>query len=310
MSAPISETHTTSARPTAPPIPAFPPDTTLAGPNILLAGPAGTGKTRSIATLVETGIEVFYLDLENGLESLLGYWADSGKPIPPNLRWHKVSPATRTWDTLRQNAVKINTWDEKSLANWLDPDRNKHNLFIKIIETMAAFPDDRTGQVAPAVDSWPPGRALIIDGLTGLSNAAMSMVVGGKPMRSQGEWGRAMDQLEIFLRMLCDQCRCWFVLISHVEREIDEVLGGAKIMPSTLGRKLAPKIAPMFSDVILTVREGTTWTWDTTNSQADLKARNLPWKNGQPPTFRPLIETWARRAAAAAASASAPALPR
>jgi hypothetical protein len=161
---------------------------------------------------------------------------------------------------------------------------------------MNDFPDDRTGKKFGAVDTWGPDKAIIIDGLTGLSIAAMSMVVGGKPIRSQQEWGMAQDQLEGFLRMVCDQCRCWFVLIGHVEREPDEVTGGVKLMPSTLGKKLAPKISPMFSDVIKTVREGTTWTWDTAASDTDVKARNLPWKAGQAQDFKPLYQTWKAKA--------------
>ena len=47
-------------------------DSGLPGVNVLLMGPAGTGKTHSLGTLVEAGIEVFYLGLESGLE-LAGY---------------------------------------------------------------------------------------------------------------------------------------------------------------------------------------------------------------------------------------------
>jgi hypothetical protein len=85
------------------------------------------------------------------------------------------------------------------------------------------------------------------------------------------------------------------VLISHVEKETDTVLGGVKITVSTLGRALAPKIAPMFSEVILTTREGTKWTWDTGNSQADVKARNLPFAAGQAPNFAAIIKRWRER---------------
>jgi DNA replication protein DnaC len=57
----------------------------LPGVNVLLMGPAGTGKTHSIGTLVDAGVEVFYLGLEPGLESLLGFWTDKGKEVPANL---------------------------------------------------------------------------------------------------------------------------------------------------------------------------------------------------------------------------------
>jgi len=64
------------------------PTSALPGTNVLLMGPAGTGKTTAIGTLVDAGIETFYMGLEPGLESLLGYWTDKGKPVPANLHWH------------------------------------------------------------------------------------------------------------------------------------------------------------------------------------------------------------------------------
>lgn len=279
------------------------PDTkSLAGPNVLLMGPAGTGKTDSLGSLADAGIEIFYLDLENGLESLLGHWTRQGKPIPANVHWHKIAPPKRSLKDMIDNSNKILTLDAKTLANINDPNRHKYNLFVKIQEALCDFPDDRTGQKFGPVETWGVDRALCIDGLTGFCAAGMSMMVGGKPIRSQQDWGMAQDQVEIMLRMLCDQVPCWFVLIAHVEREVDQVLGGVKLMPSALGKALPPKIPPMFSDVILTVREGTKWTWDTASGQADVKARNLPWQAGQNQDFAAIVKAWRSRQAAIAAS--------
>ena len=57
-------TDTPSSKPTPP------------GVNVLLMGPSGTGKTHSIGTLVDTGLQTHYLAFEAGVESLLGYWTD------------------------------------------------------------------------------------------------------------------------------------------------------------------------------------------------------------------------------------------
>ena len=268
---------------------------TLAGVNCLLMGPAGTGKTYSIGTLVETGVEVFYLGLESGLESLLGFFTDNGKPIPPNLHWHILEAPRASFTELLDSATKINTMQLDSLAKMSDPHRSKHNQFLKLIEAVNDFPDDRTGEKFGCVDEWTPSRALVVDGMAGLSRACMSLVVGGKPVRNQSDWGIAQDQLEKILRMWTDNCRCHFVLLSHVERETDAVLGGVKIMISTLGKALAPKIAPMFSDVILTVREGTKFFWDTGSALADVKSRNLPIAQNQTPDFSAIITKWKSR---------------
>jgi hypothetical protein len=274
----------------------------LAGPNILLMGDAGTGKTYSIATLVESGIEVFYLSIEQGLESLLGYWTDAGKPIPANLHWHKIEPPKASFAELAANALKVNTLSYESLGKMTDTNRHTHNLFIKVNEAFFDFPDDRTGIKFGPVDGWGPERAVIVDGLTGLSRAAMSLTVGGKPIKNPGDYGIAQGQLEGYLRLICDHCRCWFVLIAHVEKEIDPVLGGMKITVSTVGQKLAPLIPPMFSDVIYCVRDGTKWTWNTSSPGVVTKARNLPWAEGMKPDFRPIFDKWQSRAAAATSS--------
>lgn len=273
------------------------PETNLPGFNVMLMGPSGTGKTYSIATLVEAGLEVFYLALESGTESLLGYWKDQGKEIPANLHWHKLKAPQASFTELIDSAKKINTLALDSIAKMADPNRSKHNQFVTLLEALNNFTDQRTGESFGSVTTWGVDRVLVIDGLTGIGQAAMSLVIGGKPVRSQSDWGIAQDQVEKIVRMLCDNCPCHFVLLAHVERETDAVLGGVKLMASTLGKALAPKLPAMFSDVILTVREGSKWSWDTAATTADLKTRNLDVKAGYSPDFREIYKTWKARAA-------------
>lgn len=271
---------------------------TLSGVNVLLMGPAGTGKTHSIGTLVDAGVEVFYLGLEPGLESLLGYFTDKGKPVPPNLHWHSLDAPKSSFSDMIENAKKINTMALDSLAKMSDPNRNKHNQFISLLEALNNFPDDRTGEKFGCVDGWTPSRVLVLDGMAGLCRAAMALVVGGKPVRNQSDWGLAMDQVEKFLFQATSSCRCHIVLLAHVERETDAVLGGTKISLSALGNKLGPKLTPMFSDVILTVREGSKFTWDTGSALADVKTRNLPIAAQQPADFGNIIKKWLSRGGA------------
>lgn len=285
-------TEPTAATTTPQPQPA---KSALNGVNILLMGPAGTGKTHSIGTLVEAGVEVFYLGLEPGLESVLGYFTDRGKPIPSNLHWHQLEAPKSSFSEFLDTAAKVNTMALDTLAKMSDPNRSKHNQFLKLIEALNNFPDDRTGTKFGCVDTWTPSRVLVMDGMAGLARAAMSLVVGGKPVRNQSDWGIAQDQVEKIVRMLTDNCKCHFVLIAHVERETDAILGGVKLMVSTLGKALAPKLPPMFSDVILTVREGGKFSWDTGSAQADVKSRNLPIKSGLEPDFGAIIKKWQSR---------------
>lgn len=270
-------------------------NTSLPGVNVLLMGPSGTGKTFSIGTLVDSGIETFYLGLEPGIESLFGYWKDRGKEIPANLHWATLAPPTANFGEMIQAATMVNMMSLEGLAKMQDPNRSKHNEFIKLLELLNNFSDERTGQKFGAVDTWGTGRALVVDPLTGINRAALSLVVGGKPVKSQSDWGIAQDQVEKLLRMLTGNCRCHLFVLAHVEREVDAVLGGSKITVSTLGKALAPKIPAMFSDVILTVREGTKFTWDTASALADVKTRNLAISAGQPPDLGLIIAKWKAR---------------
>lgn len=267
----------------------------LNGVNVMLMGPAGTGKTHSIGTLVDAGLKVFYFGLEPGLESLLGYFTDRGLPIPDNLHWHQIEAQQASFAEMIGNATKINTMSLDTLAKLQDNNRNKYNQFVKILEVLNDFKCQRTGQSFGCTDTWGPDCVLVLDGMAGLARAAMGLVVGGKPVSNQSDWGIAQKQIENLLFMLTNQLRCHFVLITHVERETDAVMGGVKIMVSTLGKALAPKLPPMFSDVVLAVREGSKWTWDTGSAMADVKTRNLKVAQGLPADFRPIIEKWKSR---------------
>lgn len=276
-----------------------PSASSLPGLNVLLMGPAGTGKTTALATAVEAGLEVFYLGLEPGLESLLGYWTDRGLAVPPNLYWRILQPPTASITEMLATAKLINQLSFDALTKMQDSSRSKYDSFTKLLEALNNFTDERTGKSFGAVDSWGTNRMLALDSLTGLNRYAMSMVVGGKPVRSQSDWGLAQDQVEKMIYLLTTVCRCHFTLIAHVERETDMVLGGSKITISTLGQKLAPKLPPMFSDVILCARNGTSFVWDTSNTQADVKTRSLPVKADNPPSFGPVLAKWKARGGAA-----------
>ena len=271
------------------------------GVNVLLMGPSGTGKTHSIGTLVDKGYEVFFIGLEAGLESLLGYYADRNKPIPDNLQWHNLQTQVDGFEALIANADKINKMSFEALTKVSDPNKGKYNQFIQLLRCLSNFKSDRNGQEYGAVDKWEADRVIVIDGLTGLCNMAMNLVIGGKPVRNQADWAVAQSQVDTILRMVCDGCRCHFVLLAHVEREVDQVLGGTKLIVQSLGKALGPKIPAMFSDVVLTVRSGSEWNWDTASPMADVKTRNLPISGKIKPDFGQIMDKWKARVAASGA---------
>jgi len=270
-------------------------DETLPGFNVMLQGESGVGKTHSIGTLVESGMEVFYLCLDPGRESLAGFWTDRGKKIPPNLHWQTIRTLPQGFSELKDIAQKINQFNFEMLTKMVDPNKSKYDQHVKLLTALSSFQDERTGKNYGAVDRWDTDRVLVIDNLSGLSDIIMNNATGGKPVKNQGEWGIAQTQVEVLLKMLTDGCKCHFVLLAHVEKELDEINGGYKTMASTLGKKLAPKLPKMFSDVVLAERNGTNWTWSTTANGVALKTRNLPLSDKLQPDFGAIVKKWESR---------------
>ena len=266
----------------------------LPGVNVMLMGPAGTGKTHSIGTLVDTGIEVFYFAFESGSESLRGYWTDKGLEIPKNLHIITVKGPAASWTEMADSVGYVNKLAYESLKKMADPNRSKYTQFEMFLRTFNDVTDD-LGNKYGCIDTWGADKAIVIDGLTGLSDAAMKAVIGGKADRDQKDWGLAQNLLENFLRRICDNCPCHFILLAHVEREVDQILGGVKLMVSTLGKALPPKLPSLFSDVILAVRNADKWTWDTASALADVKTRNLPISGSNRPDFKLIIDKWKSR---------------
>lgn len=273
---------------------------TLVGPKVLLEGPAGTGKTYAIGTLVDwaekEGKKVFVLFTENGLETLKGYWLDRGLPIPSNLHWHVILTKPLSFAQLMESAKNAGLLSYEALTKMVDGKRGgNNNAFWKILSACSDFPDDRTGKKFGAVDSWGNDAVFINDSLSETSNAAFKMIIGSKPTASPSDYGVAQNNLMNFLRLLTQGTQCTVVILAHVARETDEITGGVKLMTKAVGKALANEIPQLFSDVIYTVREGVNFYWDTAAANVDTKTRNLPIKSKITPDFAQIMNKWKGR---------------
>ena len=271
------------------------PTSQYPGTNTLLFGASGTGKTYSLRTLAETGLETFCLFLEPGLETLIGAYADKEDAIPENLHWHYIQPRTQGFDQLRSAADSIGKFDLSGLAKMKDIKRGQNNPILDLYSVLNDFPDQRTGKKFGPVDSWGNDRVLVIDSLSALTRMLFEMVIGTKPVKDMADWGIVQQALMSLLHKLTSGCICHFVLIAHVEREQDQISGGTKLMLSAPGKAITAQIPQPFSDVIYTVRENANFYWDTANSQADVKTRNLPIQSKLPADFGQIISKWENR---------------
>jgi len=260
----------------------------IPGPKEFLIGASGSGKTHALRTLQPNGVTPFVIFTEPGME-ILGDIPDE------QLHWRYIAPARQSWNSMVETANNINTLSFESLTKLSDANRRDYNQFSEVLRACNAFKCDRCGKEFGDVSKWGTDRALVLDSLSGLNIMAMQLVTGGKPVRNQAEWGVAQNNLEMVIQKLCMDLQCMFVLIGHLERETDEVSGGVKLMASTLGKKLAPKLPRFFSDVIMSVNEAGKFSWSTAAMGADLKARNLPWQDGLKPDFTQIIKAWQKR---------------
>lgn len=271
------------------------PTVPLSAPAILLIGGAGSGKTHSLTTLIEAGLEVFVFVTEpNGIETLMDVVRKKGLPLN-KLHWMSVSPTRAGFDQLQTLADTIARGTFESMSKLPPSPKRNEAQVMKFLKGISNFTEDSTGEQYGSIEEFDGTRAVVIDSLSGLNLMAMDLVIGDKPNAHPGEWGVAMGFLEKLLNKLTGDLKCTFVLTAHVEREQDEITGGTKVMTSTLGRKLAPKLPRFFSEVVMAHRDGPNYFWSTSALNTDLKNRSLPLGDKLTPSFAPIIEAYTQR---------------
>lgn len=273
--------------------PSLPSSVILQPPSVLLQGASGAGKTSSIPTLLQAGLEVFVIGTEPGFVDSLVDRCRVLNVSMDKLHWMSVLPATDGWDALDEMTRVIGTLDFEGVSKLKGVGKDKTRVpAMKFLSALKDFVDERTGQSFGSFTLWDDTCVLVIDSLSGLSIIAWYLTVGNKPTAAPGEWNIAMNYIEALLMKINSDRQCYFVLTAHVEKEMDEILGVNKIMTSTLGRKLAPKIPRFFSEVVYAQRTTVSppFRWSTIDANADLKNRVLPVSNVLSPDFRPIVE--------------------
>src|SRR6266566_5284664 len=200
--------------------------------NTLLMGRIGTGKTRSIETLVNCGISVRMLSLEPGVEDVLGH-------IPcPGLHWIEVHQQSADWDAVAGWIKKLGTLSMDVLTKSTDPGRNSYTSFFDLFGHCQHFVCQRCGEDLGCVDDWDESTARVDDGLTGLTALAKQAALGAKPFMSQPEiWGIQAAILAYI--KLCVWTKCSYILLAHTDRELLSETGQVKKTVHTLGKQLA-----------------------------------------------------------------------
>lgn len=267
----------------------------LARTTVLIEGPVCTGKTTVLRTLLAeypsadpvakgkilrgVGRTVLALSLEPGFEDTM-----HDCTCEMGLHHHYIPPLDSDWDSLVKLAESVNRAGD--VTKVIDPNKRDYTQFLDTYSSLQRFVCDRCGQDFGDVNKLDASFAVALDGLTGLSRNAMNFTTGLKPHKSWPEYDAAGQQVENLLRK-CVSIKASFILIAHVDRELDPVEGRTKLTMHTIGNKLAPRLTKdLFSEIVFTRRDdrGRFW-WSTVEANMDLKARRLPFSDQIEPRF-------------------------
>ncbi len=277
----------------------------LEGPKILIEGPAGTGKTHALGTLVDWAArqtpprKVHVVFTERGLETLLGYWTERNLPVPTNLSWTSITQAPLPLTSLIDGARKSGSMTYEALTKSVDANRAANNPWEKFLTVLSDVPNDRDGTKLGNIGEWDECPILINDFLSESANMCFKMVTGNKPVAAPPEYLVAQNNLLNWLRYMTQAFKGTFVITAHVQRQINEVAGTSQLMTKAIGKAMGDEIPQLFSEVIYTVRLGAEWWWETAAANVDTKVRYLPIATKIKPDFALIMDKWLARSKAA-----------
>lgn len=247
---------------------------------VMLIGDSGTGKTGSLASLVED-YDLRILDFDNGLDILKAFVTRNNPERLGSIDYESVRDEYKASERLGATVTKPTAYVEASklLTKWSD--------------------DSIPG-------NWGPNTVFVLDSLTTLGKAAFEWArvinqTTGNGNHDQRAWyGTAQGALENIIALITsDAFEANVVVISHVS--YDEANGLTKGYPTTIGKALGPRIARYFNNLVLAESSGTGEKVKRTirivpNDLIDLKTsapfafegRSLPLETGMRDLFRAL----------------------
>ncbi len=260
----------------------------IPGFRFLCMGGVGSGKTYSLRTLVDAGLEPFIVFTESQALSVAAPWLD-------RVHWRLMEPIQSSWSTISSEVRKQLLLDDSGRAKFRDPNRSKFTMFLELLDQMNDF-RDHTGKSFGPVEQWGPDRVLVIDTLFGVVSMIKQALVGLRTNMTLQEIGEAQDLLgPKFIDVLNANLKCHFVVTCHYELAIDQVHGGQKYLPTTFGNKQGPVLPRWFNEFVWAYREGGNWYWSTTEPRADVKANLLPFDHKIPQDYRIVLREWKKR---------------
>jgi len=199
---------------------------------ILYVGNSGAGKTGSLVSLVRAGYHLSFLDMDNGLDTLV---AQIETQCPERMGQVDYQSFRDTYkaDPVRgliiQGRAKAYTNMLKALNEW----------------------DDETKP-----EEWGPKRVFVLDSLTAVGKAAYNWAAGMDPTaKDKRQWFfTAQQSIETLLDMLTSASfQTNVIIVTHLQAGKDE---DPKMYASSIGSALGPKIPKFFNTLIAAESKG------------------------------------------------------
>jgi hypothetical protein len=255
----------------------------------LIYGEAGTGKTCSLRTLLNTGQKVRFLAAENnalsGIAAALRLWQTEQKKTgkldldPEQFAVMIPTRPKRGIADIIKNQTKFLDLALDKQTTTADPERRKYTRYLEVLKSTSAFVDTTSGKNFGNVEDWGADTTFAVDSLTIICEAIVQGTVGGKLATTQQEWGIMQKTLIEFMRFLTEDLRCNVVLLGHPTKETDQLNGGQKIYPANLGQALNNLLPSYFTEVLYSYRRGKDFLWSTQHNQAVTRQTVLPLSN-------------------------------
>jgi hypothetical protein len=272
--------------------------------NILLQGEIGSGKTRSLLTLLPEYIgendkvfsgcdelQPFLISMEPGAEATLGANLCNGKNNPA-IHHHYIPPASITWQESRNYIKLASVSSYESLLKLTDPNRQKYTQLLELYSTCADFICDGCTNSFGSIDDFGEDKVVALDGLTGLTKAAKMMWLGARPVIGKNDYQPIQSFIEGFLELLWAGTKCSAILIAHTDRRENELTGVSEITISTAGPALVRKLVVKPDEIITTERdERGQYVWNTLSTGNTVnKYRRLVEAPNLAPDFRQIFQ--------------------
>lgn len=242
---------------------------------LLYIGNSGTGKSGSLAALVEAGYDLRILDMDNGLDALL---------------YHL--------DKKLHDKVDSQTFRDKFVADPVKGLRlqGQPKAYTNALKALNKWDDD----TIPA--EWGPKTIFVLDSLTAFGRSAFHWAKGMNPTAKDArQWyGTAQESIKTVLELLTDDdFHAHVIVVSHIQAVTNEDGAILYEQVSAIGKALGGDIPKYFNTMIAAGKRGSgdnvkRTILTTPTNTLDLKipaalAKTLPLETGMATVFSSLL---------------------